>query len=310
MPGGSKPGNVLHQGRGPSGGSRGDGAGAITAGPGDAPQAICLGGENRAMTTYTQEQMQAVVDEIEKQTDRGAAIVAATVIDNVLEHLITSRLIGLSSERREALFDNPNAPLGDLYAKIELAFALGLFNEERRKSLHLIRKVRNEFAHRMDTVSFDHPEIAKMIEGKVPPKVREYAMSTRTKFLFTANILFIYLSFAAGFPQMRISTVDNEPSFHQYFDAVNSTVMQILLERHLDEFKSRKPSSEQMKLSLANLPEIQRKIMEDHLRRISEPFSDPDDTNYARVYNDGIFELCKNQSGEYLLLPVPSERNV
>jgi hypothetical protein len=124
------------------------------------------------MTSYTLEQIQAVTDEIEKQTDRGAAIVAATVIDNVLETLITSRLIELSSRRREALFDQINAPLRSLSSKIELAFALGLFSAERRESLHLIRDVRNKFAHRIDSVSFDHPEISAIIEARVPPLVK------------------------------------------------------------------------------------------------------------------------------------------
>jgi hypothetical protein len=258
------------------------------------------------MTTYTLEQVQAVTDEIEKQTDRGAAIVAATVIDNVLETLITSRLIELSSKRREALFDQINAPLRSLSSKIELAFALGLFNAERKESLHLIRDVRNKFAHRIDSVSFDHPEIAAIIEARVPPKVREYkAMSTRTKFLFSANTLFIYLGFAAAFPEMRISTLDNEAAFHQYFDALNAAIMQIVLSRMKDTINSRKPSSEQMKLSLSKLSETQRKVMEDHLRTISEPFSGTEDRNCTRVYSDGIFELCKNQSGEYLLVPVP-----
>ena len=43
------------------------------------------------MIPYTHEQMLAIVDEIGKQTDRGAAIIAAAVIEDVLEHLIIAR---------------------------------------------------------------------------------------------------------------------------------------------------------------------------------------------------------------------------
>jgi hypothetical protein len=92
------------------------------------------------MIPYTHEQMQAIVDEIGKQTDRGAAIIAAAAIEDVLTHLIIARLVELPSKRKKALFDESNGPLSNLSSKIELGFALGLFNEERRESLHLIRK--------------------------------------------------------------------------------------------------------------------------------------------------------------------------
>jgi hypothetical protein len=183
------------------------------------------------MITYTQEQMQAIVDEIKKETDRGAAILAATIIDNILENLITARLIE-SPKSRTALFEHPNAPLHNLYAKIELGFALGLFTSERRKSLHLIRRVRNKFAHRVDAAYFDFPEIATIVENGVPQKVKEYTtMSARQKFLFTCNTLIIFLCIAVSFPQIRLKALDDEPAYHQYFDAVNTVIRDLLLEK-------------------------------------------------------------------------------
>jgi hypothetical protein len=233
------------------------------------------------MIPYTHEQMQAIVDEIGKQTDRGAAIIAAAVIEDVLEHLIIARLVELPSKRKKALFDQSNGPLSSLSSKIELGLALGLFNDERRGSLHLIREVRNAFAHTMDPISFEN------------------------KFLFTFNIIFCFLAFTAFFPHIRMNVLDNEPSYHKHFDVILAATMHLVLERRApkDALEGR-PSSEAMKLSLPQFSEAQRAVMEYHLRKISDPLQ-PDTPDCKHIYSDGVFELCKDQEGEYQLLPIP-----
>jgi hypothetical protein len=92
------------------------------------------------MIPYARGQIDAIINEIEKQTDRGAAIISAAVIEDVLEHLIIARLVELPTKRKKELFTQSNGPLSSLWSKIEIGFALGLFNEERRGSLHLIRE--------------------------------------------------------------------------------------------------------------------------------------------------------------------------
>jgi len=257
------------------------------------------------MATYTQEQMQAIADEIEKQTDRGAAIVAAALLDNILENLIVARLIIQSPKRRKALFGQ-FAPLRSFSAKIELGFALGLFNNQRRESLELIREVRNKFAHRLEAAGFDHSEIAAVVEAKVPPDVRGWALSSRQKFIFVCNTLIVFLGMAAQFPQIQVKALDDEPAYHQYFDNLNAVLMHLILEKYPDRLGSPKPSSEGAKSTLSRLTDAQRLVMEHHLKKISEPISTPDDADCKRLYSDGSFELCKNQRGEYVLLPVGS----
>ena len=153
------------------------------------------------MIPYTQGQIKAALDEIEKQTDRGAALIAASVIDGLLEHLIIARLVELSSNRKKELFEQSNGPLRSLSSKIELGFALGLFNEERRQSLHLIRDVRNAFAHRMDPISFEDPEISTKVETRVTAKVKAYIRRCRHEQSFCLRSTFL-LSFS---PSQHIS---------------------------------------------------------------------------------------------------------
>ena len=91
--------------------------------------------------------------ELEQQTPRGAAIVAAAVLEDLLALVIQRRLIELSSKRTEALFGKM-APLSTFSAKIEMGFALGLYGEDGRAYLDLIRDVRNKFAHKFDPLTF------------------------------------------------------------------------------------------------------------------------------------------------------------
>jgi hypothetical protein len=51
------------------------------------------------------------------------------MLEELLELVICARLIEISSNRKEALFDKMNAPLSSLSAKIEMAFALGIISE-------------------------------------------------------------------------------------------------------------------------------------------------------------------------------------
>jgi DNA-binding MltR family transcriptional regulator len=264
------------------------------------------------MIPYTREQMQAIVDEIDKQTDRGAALIAASVIDGFLEHLIIARLVELSSKRKKALFGQPNGPLSTLSPKIELGFALGLFNEERRESLHLIRKVRNAFAHKMDPISFEDPDISAIVETGVTPKVKAYStMSARTKFLFSFNVVTSFLAFTAYFPHIRINTLDNEPSYHKHFDEVSAALMHFILEWKVPNKNAleKRPSSEAMKLSLLQSSEAQRAVLEYHLGKISGPLQ-PDTHDCKHIYNDGVFELCKDREGQYQLLSIPPETGI
>jgi hypothetical protein len=102
-----------------------------------------------------------------------------------------------------------------------------------------------------------------------------------------------------------MNVLDNEPSYHKHFDVILAATMHLVLERRApkDALEGR-PSSEAMKLSLPQFSEAQRAVMEYHLRKISDPLQ-PDTPDCKHIYSDGVFELCKDQEGEYQLLPIP-----
>ena len=47
------------------------------------------------------------------------------------------------------------APLGTFSTKISIAFFIGLIPEDIYNDLNIIRKIRNEFAHNYDTLTFN-----------------------------------------------------------------------------------------------------------------------------------------------------------
>jgi hypothetical protein len=97
--------------------------------------------------------------ESETETPRGSAIVLSTIVESALEECICARLLPMSNTHRDSLFDG-EAGLSSFYAKIDLGFSLGLYGTKTKADLHLIRRIRNQFAH-YSPRSFSHPEIKK-----------------------------------------------------------------------------------------------------------------------------------------------------
>jgi hypothetical protein len=105
----------------------------------------------------TTEEWQAVWKDTEAHSERGSAIVAASIVESSLEIAIAMNLL-VSDKDFEKLFGF-NAPLAFFDAKILLGFSLGLYGKNTRNDLDVIRKIRNGFAHAMLSLSFRTPEV-------------------------------------------------------------------------------------------------------------------------------------------------------
>jgi hypothetical protein len=95
---------------------------------------------------------------IRLESTRAKVVLAACYLDELLHQLI-SVLLKPSDDKSDSLLDGPQAPLGTFSAKIELPFRMGVIDEKTQRSLHLIRKIRNEFAHNLDSCDFNTPRI-------------------------------------------------------------------------------------------------------------------------------------------------------
>ena len=94
---------------------------------------------------------------LSEETDRGCALMVAAYIDYELGKLIKAHIVDDKSVSDD-LFSN-NGPLGTFSSRINLAYSLGLIPNDIRRDLHLLRKIRNEFAHNPKRFGFEKPEI-------------------------------------------------------------------------------------------------------------------------------------------------------
>jgi DNA-binding MltR family transcriptional regulator len=128
-----------------------------------------------------------------KETERGTALAAAAMLDELLGRIIEAFL--LPNKGSKALLDGFNAPLGTFSARIASSFALGLLSEVEYRECELIRKIRNEFAHQIK-VSFRTEKIVSLC-AQLQLSAKSYAdvhVDTRGQFTTAAISLILNLT--------------------------------------------------------------------------------------------------------------------
>lgn len=119
----------------------------------------------------------ALFQSISAESPRGMVLVVAAELDRLLGEAIGLRLV--RGKGLDELNDDSKGPLSTFSARINLAHALNIIEEQERRDLHLIRKVRNDFAHSVEA-SFETPSIASRLrelsgaeKGDSPEEVLE-----------------------------------------------------------------------------------------------------------------------------------------
>lgn len=106
---------------------------------------------------------------LNSETDRGCALMAAAYIDEKLGELIKSYLVD-DPKIIKQVFDF-NGPFGTFSSRIDSAYLLGLLPRNVYKDIHLLRKIRNDFAHVSSPLTFDDEPISSrckelLLDGK------------------------------------------------------------------------------------------------------------------------------------------------
>lgn len=88
-------------------------------------------------------------------SDRSCVIVAVSYLDELLMEIIKLFItIPTKKEDNNKLFEG-YGPLSSFNSKVVIAYRLGLISEYEYQSLQAIRKIRNNFAHRLDFQKLD-----------------------------------------------------------------------------------------------------------------------------------------------------------
>ena len=97
-----------------------------------------------------------------KQTHAGVALSGAALVDQALEVTLVGRMPQLNRAMHDKLFQG-YGPLSSFSAKIDVAFALALLDKRTHAKLSIVRKIRNEFAHSSEPLSFESPVIMSLL---------------------------------------------------------------------------------------------------------------------------------------------------
>ncbi|MNH48812.1 mannitol repressor protein [compost metagenome] len=114
------------------------------------------------------------LNEIARELDeRGLVLTLAAFAEEALGELLGQFM--LPGDAANALLKGFNAPLGTFSARIKAAFALGLLTKRQQENLERLRRIRNEFAHSWEPITFDNQVVASHIAAlHYTPLVSEF----------------------------------------------------------------------------------------------------------------------------------------
>jgi DNA-binding MltR family transcriptional regulator len=109
------------------------------------------------------EDFDQLVAQFREESDRAAVILGTAKLDFLLYQLLGSFMVA-SYSNEDPLFEN-DGPLSTFSARINLSYRLGLVDEEFAKALHLVRKIRNDFAHDIKDSQLSNPPHKERIQA-------------------------------------------------------------------------------------------------------------------------------------------------
>ena len=108
-------------------------------------------------------------DELRSESDRGATILTAVWIEELLERKLKKFFSEGNSDARRRLYEL-NGPLSSFSAKIYVAYCLGWIDSTLFHDIDLIRRIRNEFAHKLHGITLESPKIRQLIDKLQTPR--------------------------------------------------------------------------------------------------------------------------------------------
>jgi len=131
--------------------------------------------------------------EVDKESDRGLALVAADYLSNLLEALLRQVFVDDGTANTKEVLDDlfrESGALGSFDIKIRLAYLMGLIGRDTYHALGLIREIRNIAAHSVEPFSLDSPGVRQKCEQLTAWEdyqalAKEVGHPARKHFMFT-----------------------------------------------------------------------------------------------------------------------------
>jgi hypothetical protein len=91
--------------------------------------------------------------EFSEETDRAAVVLGAAKLDLLLYQVLSRALLPCSTSKDELL--EGEGSLSTFNSRILTVHRLGLITDDLARAIHLVRKIRNDFAHQSSGVSLE-----------------------------------------------------------------------------------------------------------------------------------------------------------
>jgi DNA-binding MltR family transcriptional regulator len=92
----------------------------------------------------------------------ATALLSAAILDQELRTAILKKMKPLSNNKQEEIFEGMG-PLSEFGAKIEIAYALDLIDDDIYGKIRIIKRIRDKFAHLPKECTFWTADIAKIV---------------------------------------------------------------------------------------------------------------------------------------------------
>lgn len=107
-------------------------------------------------------------------------------LDDILKRLLTSAMRPITPKFSKAIFRG-YGPLSSLNARIDLAYAFKLVDEETHHDLHVIRDIRNKFAHPKE--GEDYPTFESLDVVEMSKRFKQWSAECDVGELFVARVV-------------------------------------------------------------------------------------------------------------------------
>jgi hypothetical protein len=115
----------------------------------------------------TGKEIEAVANALSGAPTIVAAILGMALVENPLDELLRNAM-GRKDDRTWETLTDDKGPLDTVFRKITLGYGLGLYDFEFSENLHIVRRIRNTFAHARRPLEFDNELIVAEF-GKIKP---------------------------------------------------------------------------------------------------------------------------------------------
>jgi hypothetical protein len=128
---------------------------------------------------HVSKDVDAALAEMDAASDRAAAITGAAFVEEHLGLFLRGTL-HRNKKVSDHMFEG-SGPLAAFSCQIDLAFMVGVFSTKPHHELHILRKVRNLFAHSLNVQSFEDQQVKNLVENLTLIETEGWGVFRRTR---------------------------------------------------------------------------------------------------------------------------------